>query len=37
MWHKTEWMEHPIRLELSYEDLTVSIGNHYTTLDVPVV
>ena len=31
MWHKTEWMGHPMRLELTRVDLLVKVANHYTT------
>ena len=31
MWHNAEWMVHPIRLELTREDLLVKLAIHYTT------
>ena len=31
MWHKDEWMGHPMRLELTRVDLLVKVANHYTT------
>ena len=31
MWHKVEWKERPIRLELTRVGLLVSLANHYTT------
>ena len=30
MWHKAEWMGHPMRLELTRVDLLVKFANHYT-------
>ena len=30
MWHKAEWMEHPMRLELTRVGLLVKLANHYT-------
>ena len=32
MWHKAEWMGHPMRLELTRVGLLVKLANHYTTL-----
>ena len=31
MWHKAEWMRHPMRLELTLAGLLVKLANHYTT------
>ena len=31
MWHKVEWMGHPMRLELTRVGLLVKFANHYTT------
>ena len=31
MWHKAEWMEHPMRLELTSVGLLVKVANHYIT------
>ena len=31
MWHKAEWMGHPMRLELTLAGLLVKLANHYTT------
>ena len=31
MWHNAEWIEHPIRLELTHVGLLVKLANHYTT------
>ena len=31
MWHKAEWMGHPMRLELTRVGLLVKVANHYTT------
>ena len=31
MWHKAEWMERPMRLELTRVGLLVELANHYTT------
>ena len=31
MWHKAEWMGHPMRLELTRVGLLVNVANHYTT------
>ena len=31
MWHKAEWMGHPMRVELTRVDLLVKVANHYTT------
>ena len=30
MWHKANWMGHPMRLELTFADLLVKLVNHYT-------
>ena len=30
MWHKAEWIKHPMRLELTRECLLVLLANHYT-------
>ena len=32
MWYKLGWMGHSVRLDLTREDLLVSLANHYTTL-----
>ena len=31
MWHKAEWMGHPMRLKLSCKGLLVELANYYTT------
>ena len=31
MWHKTLWIEHSVRIELTREGLLVKFTNHYTT------
>ena len=31
MWHKADWMGHPMRLELTLAGLLVKLANHYTT------
>ena len=31
MWHKADWMGHPVRLELTLAGLQVKLANHYTT------
>ena len=31
MWHKAEWMGHPMRLELTRVGLLVQFANRYTT------
>ena len=31
MWHKAEWMGHPMRLELTRVGLLVKLANRYTT------
>ena len=31
MWHKAEWIERSVRLELIREGLLVKLANHYTT------
>ena len=31
MWHKAEWMEHQMRLELTLAGLLFNLANHYTT------
>ena len=31
MWHKADWMGHPMRLELTLTGLLVKLANHYTT------
>ena len=31
MWHKAEWIGHPMRLELTHVGLLVSLANRYTT------
>ena len=31
MWHKAEWMGHPMKLELKLAGLQVKLANHYTT------
>ena len=31
MWHKAEWIGHPMRLELTRVGLLVKLANHYTT------
>ena len=31
MWHKAEWMGHPMRLELTRVSLLVKLANHYNT------
>ena len=31
MWHKTEWMAHQMRLELTRLGLLVKLANRYTT------
>ena len=31
MWHKAEWMEHQMRLEVTLTCLLVKLANHYTT------
>ena len=30
MWHKAEWMGHPMRLKLTLLGLLVKLANHYT-------
>ena len=37
MWHKAEWMGHPMRLELTRVGLLVKAANHYTTQGVHCV
>ena len=32
MWHKAEWMGHPMRLELTRVGLLVYLANRYTTI-----
>ena len=31
MWHKAEWIGHPLRLELTRVGLLVKLANRYTT------
>ena len=31
MWHKADWMGHPMRLKLTFAGLLVKLANHYTT------
>ena len=31
MWHKAEWIGHPMRLELTRVGLLVKLANRYTT------
>ena len=31
MWHKAEWMGHPMRIELTRVGLLVKLANRYTT------
>ena len=31
MWHKAEWIEHPIRLEVTRKGLLVYLANNDTT------
>ena len=33
MQHKTVWMGHPVRLDLTREGLLGSVANYYTTWD----
>ena len=35
MWHKAEWMWHPMRLELIRVGLLVKFANRYTTKGAP--
>ena len=37
MWHKAEWMGHPMRLELTRVDLLVKLSNRYTTKGPQVI
>ena len=30
MWHKADWMGHPMRLEITLVSLLVKLANHYT-------
>ena len=34
MWHKAEWMGHPMRLELTRVGLLVKLASRYTTRGV---
>ena len=36
MWHKGDWMGHPMRLELTPAGLLVKLANHYTTRGAPL-
>ena len=33
MWHKADWMGHPMRLELTLAGLLVNLANHHTIRD----
>ena len=33
MWHKAEWIGHPMRIELTRIGLLVYLANRYTTKD----
>ena len=37
MWHKAEWMERPMRLELTRLGLLVQLANRYTTRGAPAL
>ena len=37
MWHKAEWMGHPMRLELTRVGLLVKLANRYTPKGVLIV
>ena len=36
MWHKAEWMGHPMRLELTRIGSLVYLANRYTTRGAPI-